>query len=73
MGALNSIFDVINKHVEVRQSQYDLLRVTTCYCSPFGHRAIDCNSLDMANQPVIYPSNSLSIKTIFLQFRDRDG
>ncbi|KAK4815067.1 hypothetical protein QYF61_015351 [Mycteria americana] len=52
--------------------QYGPLRDTTHYCFPLGHRAIDCKSLDVAIQPILYPSNSPSIKPISLQFNSKN-
>ncbi|KAK4816062.1 hypothetical protein QYF61_011070 [Mycteria americana] len=37
-----------------------------------GHQAIDCNSLSATIQPIPYPLSGPSIKSMFLQFRDKD-
>ncbi|KAK4832903.1 hypothetical protein QYF61_026546 [Mycteria americana] len=71
-GALNPTVHVTDKDVKQRQSQYQPLRNTTHHWYPLGHRAIDCNSLSATIQPIPYPPSSPSIKSMSLQFRDKD-
>ncbi|KAK4811172.1 hypothetical protein QYF61_019803 [Mycteria americana] len=40
--------------------------------STLSHRAIDCNSLDAAIEPIPYPSNSPSVKPISLHFSGKN-
>ncbi|KAJ7428245.1 hypothetical protein BTVI_01097 [Pitangus sulphuratus] len=63
---------VIEKDIEEYQSQDRTLRDTTHHQPPPGHRAIDHNSLVVSIQPVPYLSNSPSIKSMSLQFGDKD-
>ncbi|KAJ7411464.1 hypothetical protein BTVI_50155 [Pitangus sulphuratus] len=53
-------------------SQYRPLRNTTHHWFPFGYQAIDCNSLREIIQPIAYPPGGLSVKSMCLQFGDKD-
>ncbi|KAK4818679.1 hypothetical protein QYF61_017424 [Mycteria americana] len=60
-GTLKPLIYAINEDIKQYWSQYRPLRDTTRCWLPFGHRAIDCNSLDAASQflihLIIHPSN----------------
>ncbi|GAB0197840.1 hypothetical protein GRJ2_002249400 [Grus japonensis] len=71
-GALDPIVHVADKDVKQCRSQYRPLRNATCHWSPLGHRAVDCNSLSVTVQPIPYPPSGLSVKSMSLQFRDKD-
>ncbi|KAK4823520.1 hypothetical protein QYF61_003029 [Mycteria americana] len=72
-GALSPTVHVTNKEVKQRWSQYQPLRKATCHSSPLGHQAIDRNYLSETIQPIPYPSSGPSVKSMSLQFRDKDG
>lgn len=59
-GAFNPTVHVITKDNDLYWSQYGPSKDTAWF--PLGHGAIDCNSLDMAIQPISYPFNSPSVK-----------
>ena len=65
--ALNPTIYVINEDIKQYWSQYGPQRDSIIYWFPFRHWAIDCNSLDVAIQPIPYPSNIPSIKPVSLQ------
>jgi len=71
-GALNPTVRVSDKDVKRCQFQYQPLRNTTHHWSPLGHHAIDHNSLSATIQPIAYPLRGLSIKSMSLQFTDKD-
>ncbi|KAK4831337.1 hypothetical protein QYF61_017468 [Mycteria americana] len=71
-GALNPTVHVADKDVKQRWFQYRPLRNATCPWFPLGHRAVDRNSLSVTMQPISYPPSSPSIKSMSLQFRDKD-
>ncbi|GAB0205260.1 hypothetical protein GRJ2_002991600 [Grus japonensis] len=71
-GALSPTVHVTDKDVEQCRSQYQLLRNATCHWSPLGYQAVDGNSLSATIQPFPYPLSGLSIKSMSLQFRDKD-
>ncbi|KAK4806258.1 hypothetical protein QYF61_013402 [Mycteria americana] len=71
-GALNPTVYVVDEDIKQDWSQYGPLRDTTRYWFPLGHWAIDRNSLDAAIQPIPYPLNSPPIKSLSLQFREKD-
>ncbi|KAK4815602.1 hypothetical protein QYF61_004817 [Mycteria americana] len=48
------------------------LRDPTHHWSPPGHRAVDHNSLSATIQPIPYPPSSPSVKSMSLNFRDKD-
>ena len=54
------------------RSQCGPLRDTTCHRHPFGHRAVDHYPLAATFQPIPEPPNSPPIKSVFLQFREKD-
>ncbi|KAK4831239.1 LOW QUALITY PROTEIN: hypothetical protein QYF61_016471 [Mycteria americana] len=62
-GALHLAVNVIDENTEQHWSQYGPLRDTT---------PIDCYPLDAPIQPIPYPLNSPPIKSISLQFREKD-
>ena len=45
---------------------------TACDQPPPSHRTIDHNPLAVSSQPIPNPSNSPSIKSTLLQFREKD-
>ncbi|KAK4824261.1 hypothetical protein QYF61_012527 [Mycteria americana] len=63
-GALNPTVPVADKDRPLRN--------VTHHWSPLGHGAIDCNSLSVTIQPIPYPLSGPSVKSISLQFRDKD-
>lgn len=69
---LDPFIYVINKVVNKHWSQDGPLGDTTCQWPPPGHRTIDDNPLATATQPTLYPANSPALKSISLQFRDRN-
>ncbi|KAK4823457.1 hypothetical protein QYF61_002293 [Mycteria americana] len=71
-GALDPTVHVTDKDVKQHWSQYQPLRNATCHWSPLGHRAVDHNSLSATIQPIPYPPSGPSIRSISLQFRDKD-
>ncbi|KAK4812272.1 LOW QUALITY PROTEIN: hypothetical protein QYF61_012947, partial [Mycteria americana] len=62
-GALDLAVNVIDENIEQHWSQYGPLRDTT---------SVDCYPLDATIQPIPYPLNSPPIKSISLQFREKD-
>ncbi|KAK4829553.1 hypothetical protein QYF61_005222 [Mycteria americana] len=62
-GALNLAVNVIDENSEQHWSQYGSLRDTT---------PVDHYPLDGTIQPIPYPLNSPPIKSVSLQFRERD-
>ncbi|PKU44024.1 hypothetical protein llap_5672 [Limosa lapponica baueri] len=54
-GALDPTVYVTDEDIEQYWSPYGPLRNTTCYSSPFGHKAVDCNF------GCGHPANSLSV------------
>jgi len=72
-GALNPAVHITNKDDKQHWSQYRPLRNTTCHWSPLGHRAVDQNSSSATTQPIPCPPSGLSIKSMCLQFRDKDA
>ena len=64
--------DVTDKDVKQHQNQQQPLRYATCHWSLLGHGAIHCNSLSAIIQPIPYPLNGPSIKSMPLLFRDKD-
>ncbi|KAK4829762.1 hypothetical protein QYF61_006486 [Mycteria americana] len=71
-GALNPTVHVTNKDVKQRWSQHRPLRNATHHWSPLGYQAIDRNSLSVTIQPIPYPLSGPSVKSMSLQFRDKD-
>ncbi|PKU36589.1 hypothetical protein llap_13111 [Limosa lapponica baueri] len=71
-GVLNPTVHVADKDVKQHQSQYRPLRNTTHHWSPLGHQAIDRNSLSATIHPIPYPPSGPSVKSMSLQFRDKD-
>ncbi|KAK4813652.1 hypothetical protein QYF61_014951 [Mycteria americana] len=71
-GALNPTVHVTDKDVKQCRSQYRPLRNTTRHWSPLGHQAVDHNSLSASIQPVPHPPSGPSVKSMSLQFRDKD-
>ncbi|KAK4811014.1 hypothetical protein QYF61_015718 [Mycteria americana] len=71
-GALNPTVHVADKDVKQHRSQYQPLRNATHHWSPLGHRAVDRNSLSVTIQPIPYPPSGPSVKSMSLQFRDKD-
>ncbi|KAK4832092.1 hypothetical protein QYF61_020707 [Mycteria americana] len=63
-GALNPTVHVANEDQPLRNA--------TRHWSPLGHRAVDHNSLSATIQPMPYPPSGLSVKSMSLQFRDKD-
>ncbi|KAK4826723.1 LOW QUALITY PROTEIN: hypothetical protein QYF61_010976 [Mycteria americana] len=62
-GALNITVNVIDENIQQHWSQYGPLRGTT---------PVDCYPLGATIQPIPYPLNSPPIKSISLQFREKD-
>ncbi|KAK4815950.1 hypothetical protein QYF61_010444 [Mycteria americana] len=62
-GALDLDVNVIDENIEQHWSQYGPLRDTT---------SIDRYPLDATIQPIPYPLNSLPIKSVSLQFKEKD-
>ncbi|KAK4818846.1 hypothetical protein QYF61_020065, partial [Mycteria americana] len=62
-GALDLAVNVIDENTEQHWSQYGPLRHTT---------PVDCYPLDATIQPIPYPLNSPPIKSVSLQFREKD-
>ncbi|KAK4830182.1 hypothetical protein QYF61_008973 [Mycteria americana] len=71
-GALNPTVHVIDEGVKQYWSQYGSLRDTTCHPSPSGHGAVDHYCLDATIQPIPPPPNRPPIKSVSLQFREKD-
>ncbi|PKU40563.1 testosterone 17-beta-dehydrogenase 3-like [Limosa lapponica baueri] len=71
-GALDPTVYVIDEDIEQYWSQYRPLRDTTCHQPPSGHRAIDHYPLDATIQMIPHPLKSSPIKSISLQFREKD-
>ncbi|CAM9177511.1 unnamed protein product, partial [Bubo scandiacus] len=72
-GALNPNVHVANKDVKQHEPRYWPPRNTTCHCSLLGHQAaVDSNALRVTVQPIPYPPSGPSIKSMSLQFRDKD-
>jgi len=69
-GALNATDHVTDKDVKQHQPEYQ--PPEECHWSPLGHRAIDCNSLSVAIQPIPYPPSGPPINSMSLQFRGKD-
>ncbi|KAK4832304.1 LOW QUALITY PROTEIN: hypothetical protein QYF61_021703, partial [Mycteria americana] len=63
---------VIDEDIKQYWSQYGPLRDTTHHLSPSEHWAVDHYLLDVTIQPVPHPLNSPPIKSISLQFREKD-
>ncbi|KAK4831174.1 LOW QUALITY PROTEIN: hypothetical protein QYF61_015644 [Mycteria americana] len=61
--ALDLAVNVIDENIEQHWSQYRPLRDTA---------SVDCHPLDATIQPIPYPLNSPPIKSISLQFREKD-
>ncbi|KAK4830334.1 LOW QUALITY PROTEIN: hypothetical protein QYF61_010098 [Mycteria americana] len=62
-GALDLAVNVIDENIEQRWSQYGPLKDTT---------SVDRYPLDATIQPIPYPLNSPPIKSVSLQFREKD-
>ncbi|KAK4825808.1 hypothetical protein QYF61_002413 [Mycteria americana] len=71
-GALDPSVYVTDEDIKQYWSQYGPLRDTTCHRSPSGHGAIDHCPLDATIQPIPHPPSSPPIKSISLQFREKD-
>ncbi|KAK4826701.1 hypothetical protein QYF61_010916 [Mycteria americana] len=71
-GALNPTVHVADKDVKQHWSQYRPLRNATRHWSPLGHQAVECNSLSATIQPIPYPPSGPSVRSMSLQFRDKD-
>ena len=71
-GALGPTVHVTDKDIKHHRPQYQPLRHITCHWSPPGHRATDCNSVSASIKPVPYPASGPSVKSLSLQFRDKD-
>ena len=69
-GAFNPTVQVANKNVKQHQSQYRPLRNTTHHWSTLG--VADSNSLSVTIQPIPCPPSGPSVKSMSLQFRDKD-
>ncbi|KAK4820330.1 hypothetical protein QYF61_023563 [Mycteria americana] len=71
-GALDAPVCVIDEGIEQHWSQYGPLTDTTRHRSPSGHGAVDHCCLDVTIQPIPHPLNSPPIKSLSLQFREKD-
>jgi len=63
---------VIDENVKQHWSEYRPLRANTCHRSSFGHRAVDHYSLVATIQLIPHLLNSLPIKSLSLQFIEKD-
>jgi len=70
-GALDPIIYIIHEDVKEYQSQDGPLRGTTPDQMPAGLRALDNTTLATSIQTIIYPPNSLALKSVSLHLRDK--
>lgn len=69
---VNQIHLLLNQAYSVHLSNLNSIpRDRLLLISPFGHRAVDCSSLDEAIHPVPHPLSSSSIKPTYTQFNDK--
>ena len=66
------LFFQIDKNIQHHWSQYGPQQNPTCHWCPFGYQAFDHYPLDMTIQSIPHPPNSPPIKSVSLQFREKD-
>ncbi|GAB0185610.1 mitochondrial enolase superfamily member 1 [Grus japonensis] len=71
-SALNPTVYVIGEDIKQYWSQYGPLRDITCHRSSSGYQAVDRYPLDVTIQTIPHTLNSPPIKSISLQFREKD-
>ena len=71
-GALNTAVCVIDEDIKQYWSQYGPLRDTSCHRSSSGHDTVDHYPLDATIQSIPHPPNSLLVKSISFQCREKD-
>ena len=71
-GAPDLAVCIIDEDIKQYWSKYGPLRNTTCHWFPSGHWSVDHCPLDVIIQLIPQPNKSLPIKSISLQFREKD-